>query len=345
MAPTNKAALYPSDKAPLLKVEETPYPTVGPGEVIVKVAAAAINPIDHKAQDLGTDILPFLTYPLVGGLDAAGTIVAVSPDVTGFQPSDRVLAFPLEFLSRNGAFQHYVVASASVVTRIPNSTPFADAAVLPSGVATAAIALFQYLGLEPPTHPARPRNGKTVFVAGGASSVGSNAIQLAVASGYEVITTASAKNFAHCTALGASQVFDYHDKNVAGDVKAALKGKGPDFVGALSCVEESNALAFDIVSSSEGSKSVACTILFSNDSVPAGVRTEMIHAHWIKDTPLAATIFGTFLPAALAAGAYKCEPKPRVVGHGLEAVQAAFDIGKTYTVSCEKLVVTLEGGA
>ncbi|KAJ8120849.1 hypothetical protein ONZ43_g2549 [Nemania bipapillata] len=83
----------------------------------------------------------------------------------------------------------------------------------------------------------------------------------------------------------------------------------------------------------------------SQDGVPTDVRAEMIHAHSIKDTPLAASIFGAFLPAALAAGAYTCAPKPRVVGRGLEAVQTAFDIGKTYTVSCEKLVVTLEGEA
>ncbi|KAI0115660.1 GroES-like protein [Nemania sp. FL0031] len=341
MPPTNKAAFYPSDKAPLLEVKELPYPTAGENEVLIKVAAAAINPIDHKIQELGTTILPFLQYPLVGGLDVAGTIVSVGPGVTAFKPGDRVLAFTLEFSSRNGAFQNYAIASASAVSRIPESVSFTDATVLPSGIATAAVALYKYLALEEPTFPPRPRNGKTVLIAGGASSVGSNAIQLAAASGYEVITTSSAKNFAHCTALGASRVFDYHDTNAAQDIKDALKGA--DFAGAVSCQEESNALVFDVVSSSEGSKSVACAILFNQDSVPANVKTEMIHAYWIKDTPLAEAIFAKFLPAALAEGAYKCEPKPRVVGKGLESVQTAFDIGKTYTVSCEKLVVAVEG--
>ncbi|KAI0876430.1 GroES-like protein [Hypoxylon argillaceum] len=350
MPPTNKAAFYPSDKAPLLSVAPAPYPTAGPGEVVIRVAAAAINPIDHKVQDLGTSILPWLTYPLAGGLDLAGTIVAVGPGVSAdraLAPGDRVLAFALEFASRAGAFQRYAVASASAVSRIPDAVSFVDAAVLPSGFATAAVALYQYLGLAappaPPSAPA-PRTGRTVLIAGGASSVGSNAIQLAVASGYDVITTCSVHNTAHCASLGASRVFDYHSPSVAADLKAALSGA--DLAGAISCVEESNALVFDVVSSSsEGSKSVACTILFSEEGVPANVRTEMIHAHWIKDTPLAAAVFGAFLPAALATGAYKCEPKARVVGHGLEAVQAAFDIGKMYTLSCEKLVVTLESEA
>ncbi|KAI0535377.1 GroES-like protein [Xylaria digitata] len=344
MAPTNKAAFYPSDKAPTLQVASSPYPTAGPNDVIVHVAAAAINSVDWKIQEAGTAVFPFLQYPLVGGLDVAGTVVEVGPAVSKFRPGDRVLGFSSDFVSRAGGFQNYVVVPASVVTHLPENTPFVDAAVLPSGVATAAVSLYQYLDLTHPSLPARPGNGQTVLITAGASSVGSNAIQLAVASGYEVITTASPRHFAHCTALGASRVFDYHSSTLLEDVKAAFRGK--QCAGGLSSVESSNSLAFEVVSASEGEgKSVACTILFSQDGVPANIRTEMIHAFHIKDTPLADVVFGTYLPAALAGGRYKCEPKPRVVGTSLESVQTALDIGKTNAVSCEKLVVTLAGGA
>ncbi|KAI0452429.1 GroES-like protein [Xylaria acuta] len=367
MPPTNKAAFYPSDKASTLVVGPAPYPTPSSNEVIIRVSAAAINPIDQKVQDLGTAILPFLTYPLIGGLDVSGTVVEVGsavPDKYKFRAGDRVLAFPSEFVSRAGAFQNYVAASADSVSKIPDGTSFVDAVVLPSGVATAAVALFQYLGLE---HPSQQQAGnenrqgqekkkkeekRTVLVTAGASVVGSNAIQLAVASGYDVITTSSPRNFAHCISLGAAEVFDYHSPTLASELKSALGGRR--LAGALSCVDGSNAVVWEVVAAAaaaaaaaEGasSKKVACTLLFSQEGVPAGITTEMIHAYWIKDTPLAEAIFGDFLPRALASGRYKCEPKPLVVGKGLEAVQAAFDVSKTGTVSCQKLVVALEGEA
>ncbi|KAI1199241.1 GroES-like protein [Nemania serpens] len=351
-SPKNKAAIYPSDKAPALLVQDAPYPTAGPGEVIIRVSAVAINPVDHKIQDVGTDVFPFLTYPLTGGLDVSGTIVSSGSSTSSsesssptFRPGDRVLAFTSDFVSRAGAFQNYVVAPASTTSLLPSSLSFADAAVLPSAVATAAVSLYQFLGLDAPSSSSaepRAKKGETVLITAGASSVGSNAIQLAVASGYDVVTTSSPRNFAHCEALGASRVFDYRAQDLAAQIKAAVRGTR--LAGAVSCVPESNALAFEVVSGSEGAKSVACTILppALKGSVPEGVKAEMIHAYWIKDTALAETIYASFLPAALAAGAYKCVPGPRVVGRGLEAVQTAFDIGKTNTVSCEKLVVTLE---
>ncbi|KAI1173430.1 GroES-like protein [Nemania sp. FL0916] len=354
MALVNKAAFYPSNKAPTLTVSETSYPTARAGEVIIKVHAAGIGPIDHKIQDLGTDILPFLTYPLVGGIDVAGTIVSCGNGTTGttetnFNPGERVLAFVPEFSSRAGAFQNYVAAPASLVVRIPDTLTFEEAVVLPSGVATGTVALYRFLGLNLPTTPTTtPVQGRdknegeerqVVLITAGASSVGSNAIQLAAASGYDVFTTASRRHFAHCRALGASKVFDYQAADVASTILTALKGR--QCAGAVSCVEGSNALAFDVIRACEGEKAVACSILFDAESVPAEIKAEMIHAHWIRDTPLAETIFGSYLPGALAGGGYKCEPRPRVVGHGLEAVQTALDIGKGNGVSCEKLVVTL----
>ncbi|KAI0798378.1 GroES-like protein [Xylaria sp. FL0064] len=346
MAPTNKAAFYPSDKAPALEVGTSPYPTPGPKEVIIKVAAAAINPVDSTIQHSGQETFPFLTYPLVGGLDVAGTIAEVGPNTNSkFHPGDRVLGFACDFTSRTGGFQEYVAVPASVVSRLPEDASLIEASIIPSGIATAAEALYSYLGLAHPTIPPHPRNGQTILIAGGASVVGSNAIQLAVASGYEVLTTSSPSNFAHCTSLGASRVFDYRDPNLTQNLLAALKGK--HCAGGVSCVPASNSVVFEVVSASEGSKRVACTILFTQDGVPGNITTEMIHAYHIKDTPLADGIFDSWLPAALASGQYKRgTPRPRVVGEGLESVQAALDIiAQPNSVSCEKLVVTLGGEA
>ena len=114
----------------------------------------------------------------------------------------------------------------NVVVRIPDFLSYEKAAVIPLCLSTAACGLFQkdYLALQYPTVPPKPTN-KALLIWGSSTSVGCNAIQLAVSAGYEVITTASSKNFEYLKKLGASQVFDYHSKTVVKDIIGALKGK------------------------------------------------------------------------------------------------------------------------
>jgi NADPH:quinone reductase-like Zn-dependent oxidoreductase len=128
--------------------------------------------------------------------------------------------------SAEGAFQEYTVVRANMVSPIPSSMPHENACVLPLGLSTAACGLFQknFLALSYPTVSPKP-NGKTVLVWGGSTSVGSNAIQLAVAAGYEVITTASPKNFNYVKKLGAVEVFDYRSTTVVKDIIEALRNR------------------------------------------------------------------------------------------------------------------------
>ncbi|KAI1813763.1 GroES-like protein [Poronia punctata] len=346
MAPKNTAAFHPADKAPSVEVGPSPYPTVGANEVIIKVGAFAINPVDWKLQAMGRDVFPSLQYPYTGGFDVSGTIVEVGAGAeTAFKKGDRVLAFCHGFDSRSGAFQEYVAAAASVTAHIPDSLSFVDATVLPTGLTTAAVALYQYLGLE--FAASSEKGAKTVFVAGGASSVGSNAIQLAVASGYTVYTTSSPANFAHCLSLGASKVFDYRSPSVAQDLKDAFQDK--ECVGAFSSLPEANALVFDVIAAirtENGNRKVASAHLVDNKGVPENISAKMIMAATINDdAPLLDALYRKFLPDALAAGRYQCVPKPVVAGHSLDDVQAALDRGKTGSLSCEKLVVALDGEA
>ena len=176
--------------------------------------------------------LGYIRYPAVLGGDLAGEVVEVGEDVTRLCVGDRVLGQavgmdPRRNRASEGAFQHYTIVTDLLAAPIPASLAYEDACVLPLTLTTAATGLFhnEYLALKLPTAPASKPNGEALLVWAGASSVGSNAIQLASAAGYEVLTTASPNNFAYVQKLGASKVFDYHILTVVEDIILALKSK------------------------------------------------------------------------------------------------------------------------
>ncbi|KAJ5595147.1 uncharacterized protein N7459_001355 [Penicillium hispanicum] len=192
--------------------EPAPTYTPEPGEILVKNHAVAINPVDGSLQAKAR--WP-MNYPTILGQDIAGEVVAVGPSVTRFTPGNRVFGHAA-----------YTILKTNMASELPTGISYEDAVVLPLGLSTAACGLFQdeFLKLQLPTEPRQP-NGQTVLIWGGAGSVGSNAIQLCVAAGYEVLTTASAKNFDYVKKLGASQVFDYSSSTVVEDLVKALRGK------------------------------------------------------------------------------------------------------------------------
>lgn len=279
---------------------------------------------------------------ILGG-DVAGEVVEVgSAAGTRFKVIGHALI--LRTNNAEGAFQEYTVVLAHMASKIPDGVSYERAAVLPLGVSTAACGLFQkeYLGLRYPTvPPTEPAGGKkTLLIWGGSTSVGSNAIQLAVAAGYEVITTASPKNFNYVTRLGASQVFDYHSETVVDELVGAFEGKTS--AGALAIGPTSTAPCVAVMGRvSEGSKFVALTNHPPKDLVlPDGVKTKFIFASDIKDNEVSRAVYVDFLPKALAAGTYICAPDPEVVGKGLESIQPAFEILQK-GVSAKKIVVSL----
>lgn len=200
--PSNRAAVLTATKAPL-EIKEVPYPTPGEKEIVVKNRAAAINPVDWFQQEKGPEAIPFLKYPAILGYDIAGEVEALGSGVTKFKVGDRVAGLV------NQGFQEHVLLSEHLATTIPSSVTFEQAAALPMGVTVAAKALFHknYLALDLPSASSSPKH-ETVLIWGGSTSVGSNVIQLAVAAGYDVITTASPRRFEYVKGLGASQVFD-----------------------------------------------------------------------------------------------------------------------------------------
>jgi NADPH:quinone reductase-like Zn-dependent oxidoreductase len=193
--PSNPAAWLTSSNTKSLEVKSAPYPTPKANTIVIKNGAIAINPIDCLIQDHPGMVFPHLKLPFVIGSDVAGEVVGVGPGVTRFKIGDRVLGqargvLKTRNVSSEGAFQAYTVLLPDLTSQIPDSLSFESAAVIPLGLSTAITGLFQddQLALQLPSVPAKPPTGKTLLVWGGSTSVGSNAIQLAIAAGYEVFT-------------------------------------------------------------------------------------------------------------------------------------------------------------
>ena len=252
---------------------------------------------------------------------------------------------PKHQVSAERGFQAYSILQSNMAALIPATLSYESACVLPMGVSVAAYGLFRkdMLALEYPTTSPKPQ-GRTVLIWGGSTSMGCNAIQLAVSAGYEVISTSSPKNFDLVKKLGASQVFDYSSPTVITDLVEAFKGKvcaGAVAIGNVATMFSGVAEAcVEVVSKVEGTKFVALTMPVPKD-LPAGAEAKFILVGEMKDDELGNVIYRDFLPKALAEGHYVAAPEPLVVGKGLGCLQEALDVQKK-GVSARKVVVSLQ---
>jgi NADPH:quinone reductase-like Zn-dependent oxidoreductase len=227
----NKAAWLLKAGTPF-EIKVAPLNKPGPGEILVKNHAVAMNPADFKMQDEGLFIKDF---PTIIGCDLAGEVVEIGPNVTEVKVGQRVLGQPAQLLTgkpKDAPFQHYTIVKAQAATQLPDDMTFEAGSSLPLSIGTAAHGLYgkEYLGLGLPSHEPTS-TGKTILVWGGSSSVGVATIQLAAASGVEVIATASPHNHELVKNVGAAQVFDYNSPSIEEDLISAFKGK--ECAGAL----------------------------------------------------------------------------------------------------------------
>ena len=330
-------------------VGPAPYTPPGPNEIVVRTRAVGLNLVDGIPGVAYRIILPWLTFPAVIGSDVAGEVVEVGPGVTRFKPGDRVLGHALG-LERDldrpamGAFQTHVVLQAPMASPIPASLSFAQAAVLPLQLSTAAVGLFEGkgLGLALPTADPVERR-ETVLVWGGSTGVGSNAIQLARNAGYRVVATASPRNFDYLRSLGAAVAIDRHDPKAVEDLVAAI-GEQP-LAGSIAIGAGSLHKVMRVAARTPGSKRVssvfpALATRFMAFGGPRGVKVSGIWGGSLKDNEVGPALYVDFLPAALASRAYRAEPPAQVVGQGLQAIPAGLERLRK-GVSASKLVVTV----
>lgn len=181
----------------VVKVEDAPRPSPGEGELLVRVHASAVNPVDWKIVQ---GLIPSLkqSFPYTLGCDVSGTVEALGPKVEGWKTGEEVYAY--SNLMRGGAFAEYVVLPASDVARKPKSVDHALAAAIPLAALTAWQALFDTAKLEA---------GQSVLVHAGAGGVGHFAVQFAKWKGAKVYATASKDKLAFVKELGADVVIDY----------------------------------------------------------------------------------------------------------------------------------------
>lgn len=168
---TNAALFLLSPRGPF-EVRPTPVPTPAAGQVVVRVRAVAVNPVDAITGPLRRLVTPWVRFPTVLGSDVAGEVLAVGPDVTALAVGDRVTAFAAgQEKPRNsaaeGGFQRIVTVLERVTTRLPDDLSFEQAAVLPLALATAAAGLYEADQLALPCR-ATARTGATRWSSSGA---------------------------------------------------------------------------------------------------------------------------------------------------------------------------------
>lgn len=200
------------------KLREVPKPVPQAGQVLVRVHATSINPLDYQVRR--GDYPDLVPLPAITGHDVSGVVEAVGPGVTAFAPGDEVWYTP-QIFDGPGSYAEYHVAAESIIGKKPPSLTHLEAASLTLVGGTAWEALVVRAGL---------RVGESILIHGGAGGVGHVAIQLAKAIGAKVYTTAREANFEFARRMGADVVIDYAKEDYVDAVMRETGGRGVDVV-------------------------------------------------------------------------------------------------------------------
>lgn len=203
----------------LIQVGELPDPKPGAGEVLVRVQAASVNPIDTYIRG---GLVPMeLPMPFVIGSDLAGEVIEVGEGVSGWTAGDRVWASNQGLLGRQGTSAERVCVAADYLHAVPENVSVENAA------AVALVGITAHIGM---VLRAKVQAGETVLVNGGAGGVGSMVVQIGKALGARVIATAGSDDrAAKAKELGADEVIQYNTE----DVTARVQALAPDGVNVL----------------------------------------------------------------------------------------------------------------
>ena len=198
-----------------LRLAESPVPSPGVADVLIRVVAAGVNRPD-LFQRMGLYPPPPEASPILG-LEVAGIVEAVGEDVADWRIGDAVCA-----LTPGGGYAEYALAPAAHCLRVPRGLSMIEAAALPETLFTVWSTVFMRAALQP---------GESLLVHGGASGIGTTAIQLAKAFGATVYATArTAERCAACTALGADVAIPYAEQDFVSVIAEHTRGRGVDVI-------------------------------------------------------------------------------------------------------------------
>ncbi|KAJ5948883.1 hypothetical protein N7454_002190 [Penicillium verhagenii] len=349
--PTTHLAAIIAEKGSPLSLVHRPTPKPGPTELLIRVKAIAVNPVDYYQREYGIFIEKF---PAICGSDVAGIVAEVGSQVRSDtpKPGDRVVAFASAYLYNAdpdyGAFQEYVLISQDVVAALPDSFTFLEGSVFPM-VAWTTWNGWLWAGIprgyqcQVGKEEAKGEGEKEgVLIWGASSSIGAFAVQEAKLMGFAVYATASVKNHEYIKGLGATRVFDYSEEGVLDRIVGAAKEDGVNIRVGFHATG-SQQLAVDVMSAlSQGSvkSKLAIAPMVEQDlKVPGGVETAFVlppddigerdeRTRWI---------FGTWLQEKLESKELVVSPHVKVVKGGLASASAALDEWKA-GVSCTKIL-------
>ncbi|MCY1189284.1 Narbonolide/10-deoxymethynolide synthase PikA2, modules 3 and 4 [compost metagenome] len=218
MNQTMLAAIAESAQTPLV-VRHIARPVPGKGQVLVRIHAAGVNPLDTKIA-IGAGAHARQELPAVLGLDLAGTVVELGEAVDGFTPGQEVFGMAGGIGGAQGTLAEYIAVDARLIASKPHALGMRETAALPLVFITAWEGLVDH---------ANVRSGQRVLIHGGAGGVGQVAVQLAKARGAEVYATGSVGNLDFIRALGATAI-DYQTQRVEAYVEQFTAGEGFDIV-------------------------------------------------------------------------------------------------------------------
>lgn len=216
-----KAVFYRQHgSADVLEVGDLPTPPLAANQVMVRVVAAAVNPIDRRLRAGELQEYISRTFPVVPGWDFSGVICEVGSEVAGWKVGDEVMGLAFTWSIQHGTYAEYVPVEVSAICRKPPEISFYEAASIPLVSLTAWQALHEFGGL---------RSGQSVLIQAGSGGVGSVAIPMAKHLGARVYATCSGRNVDYVKGLGADVVIDY----ASSDYVEAVRRHEPNGVDVI----------------------------------------------------------------------------------------------------------------
>lgn len=202
-----------------LQLQQVSVPSVDAGELLVRVVATSINPLDYQIRR--GDYPGYVVLPAITGHDVSGVVERVGPGVTGFRPGDEVFYTPKIFGPKGGSYAEYNVVPQELVTHKPVNLSHEQAASITLVGGTAWEAIVTRARLQP---------AESILVHGGAGGVGTIAIQLAKAMGARVFTTCRSEQAEYLMSLGADATIDYERADYVEEIARLAGGSGVNVV-------------------------------------------------------------------------------------------------------------------